>query len=223
MPKAGPPRAGAGEDLAAQTRRRIMDAAMEVFLRDGYVGAKTDEIAAAAGASKQTIYKHFGRKENLFEQIVLDRLGGIDELFQTAIGELAVTDDVESTMRAVARKFVHAITQPSHLRVRRLVIAEAPRFPKLGHAYFEAGPERVHAALASSFEQLTDRGLLRIDEPVLAANHFTWLVVSIPVNKVMFCGEDVRFTPSELDHYADTAVRVFAAAYRASAPKPAGA
>ena len=214
MSSPGPSSANAAGDVTAQTRRRIIDAAMEVFLRDGYVGAKTDEIASEAGASKQTIYKHFGRKENLFEQIVLDRLGGIDEIFQAAIGELAVTDDIEATLTAVARKFVHTITQPSQLRVRRLVIAEAGRFPHLGHAYFEAGPGRVHAALASAFGQLTDRGLLQTDEPVLAANHFTWLVVSIPVNKVMFCGDDTRFTQAELDHYADTAVRVFTAAYR---------
>ena len=214
MRKPGPSSPDADEDVTTQARRRIIDAAMEVFLRDGYVGAKTDEIASLAGASKQTIYKHFGRKENLFEQIVLDRLGGIDEIFQAAIGELAVTDDVEAILTTVARKFVHTIMRPSHLRVRRLVIAEAGRFPHLGHAYFEAGPERVHAALASAFGQLTDRGLLRIDEPMLAANHFTWLVVSIPVNKVMFCGDDTPFSQAELDYYADTAVRVFTAAYR---------
>lgn len=204
-----------GDGAVAQTRRRIMDAALEVFLRDGYVGAKTDEIAAAAGASKQTIYKHFGRKENLFEQIVLDRLGGVGQIFQDAMRELADTSDVEATLRAVAREFVHTLTQPSSLRVRRLVIAEASRFPSLGRAYFEAGPERVHAALSSCFEQLTDRGLLRTAEPLLAANHFTWLVISIPVNKVMFCGDDIHFRPEELDHWADEAVRVFLAAYRA--------
>ncbi|NUR57440.1 MAG: TetR/AcrR family transcriptional regulator [Catenulispora sp.] len=215
MRKPGPSIQDTGEDVATQTRRRIIDAATEVFLQDGYVGAKTDEIAAAAGASKQTIYKHFGRKENLFEQIVLDRLGGIDEIFRAAIGELAVTDDVEATLTAVARKFVSTIMRPSHLRVRRLVIAEAGRFPHLGLAYFEAGPERVHAALASAFAQLAERGLLRVDDPVLAANHFTWLVVSIPVNKVMFCGDDTRFTQAELDHFADSAVHVFTAAYRA--------
>lgn len=70
--------------------------------------------------------------------------------------------------------------------------------------------------LASAFEQLTDRGLLRVDDPMLAANHFAWLIVSIPVNRVMFCGDDTRFTPAELDHYADAAVRVFSAAYRPS-------
>jgi TetR/AcrR family transcriptional repressor of mexJK operon len=204
MPEEGP---------AARARRRIMEAALEVFLRDGYVGAKTDEIASAAGSSKQTMYKHFGRKEELFEQIVLDRLGGIDEIFRDAMRELAATDDVEASLRAVARKFVHALMRPSHLRVRRLVIAEAGRFPKLGQAYFEAGPDRVHAALGSSLEQLADRGLLRVEDPILAANHFTWLVSSIPVNRVMFGGDDIRFTPAELDHYADAGLRVFLAAY----------
>lgn len=220
MPRGERSRAQAQEGVVEEARRRILDAALEVFLRDGYVGARTDEIASAAGSSKQTIYKHFGRKENLFEHIVLDRLVGIDQLFQDAIGRLAAADDVDAILREVAHGFVRALTQPSQLRVRRLVIAEASRFPKLGRAYFDAGPERVHAALAACFEQLTARGLLNVDEPLLAANHFTWLVVSIPVNKVMFCGDDVRFSDEELDHYADAAVRVFLAAYRPPAQSP---
>ncbi|MFC4123653.1 TetR/AcrR family transcriptional regulator [Nocardia rhizosphaerae] len=207
----------AGTTAAEQARLRIMEAAMEVFLRDGYLGAKTDEIAKVAGSSKQTIYKRFGSKDKLFEQIVFDRLSGIDQVFREAIGELASTDDVETTLRTVAHRFVHLLTRPAQLRVRRLVIAEAGRFPQLGRAYFEAGPERVHAMLASCFAQLTDRGLLRTGEPELAANHFTWLVVSVPVNKVMFCGDDTTFTDAELDHYADAGVEVFLAAYRAPA------
>ncbi|MEV0080329.1 TetR/AcrR family transcriptional regulator [Nocardia neocaledoniensis] len=203
-----------GNSPAEQARRRIMEAATEVFLRDGYVGAKVDEIAAVAGSSKQTIYKRFGSKEKLFEEIVFDRLGGIDQVFRAAIGELASTDDVAATLRTVAHRFVHLLTRPAQLRVRRLVIAEAGRFPQLGRAYYEAGPERVHAMLASCFAELTARGLLAVDEPDLAANHFTWLTVSIPVNKVMFCGDETRFTAAELDHYADTAVAVFLSAYR---------
>ncbi|MBJ8339165.1 MULTISPECIES: TetR/AcrR family transcriptional regulator [Antrihabitans] len=210
-----PPTETVEGSASEQARQRIMEAAMEVFLRDGYLGAKTDEIAAVAGSSKQTIYKRFGSKDRLFEHIVLDRLEGIDRIFRDAIGELATTDDVETTLRAVAHRFVHLLTGTAQLRVRRLVIAEAGRFPQLGRAYFEAGPERVHAMLASCFAQLTDRGLLRVDEPELAANHFTWLIVSIPVNKVMFCGESTTFSAAELDHYADTGVEVFLAAYRA--------
>lgn len=220
MSRVATPQNIAEGSTAQQARSRIMDAAMEIFLRDGYLGAKTDEIAAVAGSSKQTIYKRFGSKENLFEQIVLDRLHGIDRIFREAIGELGATDNVEATLRTVAHRFVHLLTRPAQLRVRRLVIAEAGRFPQLGRAYFEAGPERVHAILADCFQELADRGLLRVEEPELAANHFTWLVVSVPVNKAMFCGDDTEFTSAELDHYADTAVDVFLAAYRTPGPDP---
>lgn len=90
----------------------------------------------------------------------------------------------------------------------------ADRFPELGRTYYERGPERVHALLAESFGRLADRKLLTLDDPVLAANHLTWLITSIPVNKGMFCGSGEHFTRAEPDHCADEAVRVFLAAYR---------
>lgn len=48
------------------TRARILNAALDAFVLDGYTGASTDVIAAAASASKQTVYKYFGDKEGLF-------------------------------------------------------------------------------------------------------------------------------------------------------------
>jgi len=57
------------------------------------------------------------------------------------------------------------------------------------------------------------RGLLRLDDPLIAANHFSWLILSIPLNQVMLCGDDEHLTAAELEHFADTGVRVFLAAY----------
>jgi TetR/AcrR family transcriptional regulator, mexJK operon transcriptional repressor len=196
-----------------EARRRILDAAAEVFRRDGYRGATVESIAALAGSSKQTIYKHFGAKEGLFEQIVHDGLVDIDQLFADAMEQLTTTDEIEPVLRTLAHRFVHSLTRPAALRLRRLVVAEAGRFPKLGRAYFEAGPERVHALLASAFASLVGRGLMVAPDPMLAANHFTWLTISIPVNEVMLCGDDVRFTKAELERFADAAVEVFMAAY----------
>jgi AcrR family transcriptional regulator len=49
-----------------ETRARLLDAAQEVFLRDGYESAQLDEIAATAGRSKGAVYTHFKSKEDLF-------------------------------------------------------------------------------------------------------------------------------------------------------------
>ena len=53
-------------------RQAIIRAATEVFLRHGYLGATTDEVAARASVSKQTLYKHFADKQHLFAETILD-------------------------------------------------------------------------------------------------------------------------------------------------------
>jgi AcrR family transcriptional regulator len=49
-----------------ETQARLLDAAEEVFVRDGFEGAQLDEIAATAGRSKGSVYTHFKNKEDLF-------------------------------------------------------------------------------------------------------------------------------------------------------------
>ena len=49
-------------------REAMLDAALEVFSRDGYDGGNIDEIARVAGVAKPTVYSHFGDKAALFEE-----------------------------------------------------------------------------------------------------------------------------------------------------------
>ena len=44
----------------------ILDAALEVFLTEGFTGASMERVAAAASVSKMTVYRHFESKEALF-------------------------------------------------------------------------------------------------------------------------------------------------------------
>jgi TetR/AcrR family transcriptional repressor of mexJK operon len=110
------------------------------------------------------------------------------------------------------------VVQPEVLQLRRLVLAEAGRFPDLARTYYERVPERVYGILASLFEELADAGRLRMDDPRLAAQHFAWLIVGMPLDRGMF------LLPAEpggglgVEGLADAAVGVFLAAYR-----PAGA
>ncbi|MFI9119421.1 TetR/AcrR family transcriptional regulator C-terminal domain-containing protein [Streptomyces bikiniensis] len=61
-----------------------------------------------------------------------------------------------------------ALTRPKAIRLRRLIIANADAFPALGAAWYEQGFERVLVTLAATFRHLTDRGVLRVDDPAPA-------------------------------------------------------
>ena len=55
-----------GED----TRRRILDAALEVFAAEGYEGASTRLLAERAGVNLPAIQYYFGSKEGLYRAVI---------------------------------------------------------------------------------------------------------------------------------------------------------
>jgi TetR/AcrR family transcriptional regulator, mexJK operon transcriptional repressor len=202
------------ERRSARKRRAILEAATTVFLRNGYLGTSMDEIAALAGVSKQTVYKHFADKERLFSEIVTATVDEIADPNYDEVLNLRDTGDVERDLRDFARRQLRAVMEPRLLQLRRLVIGEAGRFPQLGRLFYERGPGRTIDALATMFERLASRGALDLDDPRIAAAHFNWLVMSIPLNQAMLLGEDEPATPAQLRRYADAGARAFLAAYR---------
>lgn len=198
-----------GTKSSDRKRRAIVQAASDVFQAKGYLGTSMEEIATTASVSKQTVYNHFADKEQLFSEIVLATTGEIDELVRLVAATLNDTVDVEKDLRRLGRVFIAALMDPKLLQLRRLVIANADRFPKLGTDWYEQGFERVLSTLASSFERLAERKLLRAVDPLLAANHFVGMLLWIPVNRAMFTGDHAYYTGRELHRYADAAVSAF--------------
>jgi len=188
-----------------------MDAATTVFLRNGYVGASMDEVAALAAVSKQTVYKHFADKESLFSEIVTGTVDEAGDRVHAEVLQLADSGDVAADLRDLARRQLKLVMQPRVLQLRRLVIGEAGRFPALGRAFYERGPRRTMDALAAAFARLAEQRELKVDDPALAAEHFNWLVMSVPLNRAMLLADDEQ---PDLDRYADEGVRVFLAAYQ---------
>jgi TetR/AcrR family transcriptional regulator, mexJK operon transcriptional repressor len=197
---------------SARKRGAIVDAARTTFLRKGYGGATMDEVAALAAVSKQTVYKHFADKKGLFTAIVTDEIDEAERLTHDMVAALAASDDLAADLRRFARRHVAEVMQPHLVRLRRIVIAEAEQFPELARAWFASGPERAHATLAEQFGRLAERGLLHLDDPLLAAQHFNWLVLAIPLNDAMF-HPGTAPAADELERQADAGVRVFLAAY----------
>ncbi|WP_067177312.1 TetR/AcrR family transcriptional regulator [Microtetraspora niveoalba] len=64
---------------AQETRRRILAAALELFVRDGYGATNLQDVADEAGVAVQTIYFVFGNKRALLKELVDVTIAGDDE------------------------------------------------------------------------------------------------------------------------------------------------
>ena len=201
------------EDRSTRKRQAIMDAATQAFLRDGYQGTSMDAVAAAAQVSKQTVYKHFLSKQQLFAEIVRATTSQAADPVGEDARALGDSHDVGADLRDLGRRLLTLVMQPGILRLRRLVIAEAGRFPDLGRTFMEQGTGRTGQVLAAAFERLAARGELRLDDPALAAAQFNWLVLARPINEAMLLGRHDTPDPAEIVRHVDDGVRMFMKAY----------
>src|SRR5262245_21515130 len=130
------------ESRAARKRRAILDAATTLFLRQGYPGTSTGQVAELAGVSKQTLYKYFADKDQLLRAVVLGAVAGTVDQLVAALAVLSETTDLERDLSELARWYIGSVIRPNILQLRRLVIAEAARLPELGRAYYQQAVQR---------------------------------------------------------------------------------
>jgi AcrR family transcriptional regulator len=202
------------EGRTARKRRAILAAAAGVFLQHGYLGASMDEVAARAAVSKQTVYKQFADKEHLFADVILGSNAQLGDRLATLYGALDQATDAPGALRDLARRFAADICEPEVVQLRRLVLAEADRFPAVSGAWFEDGFQHSVVLLGEALSRMADRGLLReLADPTLTAYHFAGLVMYKPMNQLMFAGTAAQPAAQELTTIADRAVEAFLAAY----------
>ncbi len=125
-----------------EKRGRILGAARELFLRDGFAGTSMDAITSLAGVSKATVYAHFPSKDELFAALVRETaapiLGGLPPL--------EAGGGTETQLRRYLAA-IRAVAFTEGLAWERLAIAEATRHPEVGRLLHELGESRVKAAL----------------------------------------------------------------------------
>ena len=202
---------------SARKRATILSAGQALFLGNGYQGTSMDQVAATAEVSKQTVYKHFGDKQELLLAIVDDALERTVAPFVDRIAALAETTDLEADLTALAGDYLRAVLQEPVVQLRRLIIGEANRSPALARLYYERAPARTLAAYAESFARLHERGLLQVPEPAVAAEHFAFLIVGRCIDQALFHGGPEVRSGIDVGHHVAAGVKVFLGSYRAPA------
>ncbi|MGC4946656.1 TetR/AcrR family transcriptional regulator [Streptomyces sp. DT224] len=158
-------------------RRAIVEAALRVFAQAGYAQASLDVIAAEAGVSKPTIYNHLGSKEKLFRYVLMETAARSNAKTLDVLADFPSDPDrLRPALEDLATKLVDCYCDEQSEAVRRLLYAEAVRFPDLFDAVRASGPNQFTEALAGRLARLANAGHLRVEDPVRAANQFIALV-----------------------------------------------
>jgi TetR/AcrR family transcriptional regulator, mexJK operon transcriptional repressor len=155
--------------LSPEKRAQILSGAATVFAADGYEGASMARIAAVAGVSKGTLYNHFDGKAALFTAYI----GETCERHLARVFDHADHNgDPAEGLHSIGKRMVQMMLSDQGLAIYRMVIAEAAKFPALARGFFDAGPARAIAFLATWLAEETRRGRLRVADPAFAAEQF---------------------------------------------------
>lgn len=187
----------------------IVRVAAQYFLENGYAATTMSGIAATLGGSKGTLWSYFPSKEELFVA-VLDKLTG-DFRGQLSL-ILDPSQDLEVVLRRFCQGFLAKVTSSEGHALYRLIIAEAVRFPEIGHLFDERGPKPIQVELTEFLAGAMERGLLRKDDPVVAAKQLIGLSVS-GARQRMLLGLLDQVARTEIEKDIDQALDLFLRAY----------
>jgi TetR/AcrR family transcriptional regulator, mexJK operon transcriptional repressor len=205
-------RSAAEDPRVVRSRVVILAAASEHFVAHGYVGANVDLIAEEAGVSKRTVYNVFGGKEQLFRAVLGEAIDIAERFSRQMSDELAVGVDLAADLRAIGVRLARAVLGGRIVALRRLLIAESRRFPEIAREYYERAPGLVMTTLATRLAALDEKGRLHVADPMMAAEHFAFLVMGAPLDRALL-GLGTDRPPDELDAVALAGVAAFLRAY----------
>lgn len=138
-------------ERADRKRTQIREGACEVFLTHGFASASTDQVAMAAGVSKQTLYSYFRSKEELLVAVfshLLEELADPSEVWDR---EVRTREDLRAILLTLAVRIPPTAMQERYLSLVRVVLSELRGMPELGDLWRTSVPavgmQRIQAIL----------------------------------------------------------------------------
>ncbi len=193
-----------------RSRAALLDAARNAFAEHGYTDTSVDDIAARAGLAKRTVYNIYGDKETLFLAAIGESIAIAEAFAGTVTARVADMTDPWTELPSIAVRLASEVLLGPVVPLRRLIARESFHFPDLAAEYRDKAPESVLRALAGGFEAASRRGVLAIEDPELAAEHFAYLVMGAELDRRML-GDTT--SAERVERRARSGVTVFLRAY----------
>jgi AcrR family transcriptional regulator len=162
------------ESKARETRARIGEAALDLFMARGYAETTIDEIAARAGVGRRTVFRYFPTKQaTLFDHLVVRREVTIEKLQQRPAGEPPLV-----SLHAVLRQLCeHGYDRQLLTQIRAVLLAE----PKVASAELSAGNRVFQAKVVATLQERYGDEVSLLELLSLTGMAFGWFLSAVQI------------------------------------------
>lgn len=195
-------------NVAKDTKEKILDAALEIFARDGFAGTNIKDIAESVGIVKSALYRHFESKEEMWNAVLDMMIEYYDRNFGTADRLPSVPKTAEELYDMTMHMVDFTIHDRRVIQTRKILLTEQfrdDRIRALASKYFLYDTEAIFAKV---FEGLMNSGSLKKRDPYILALSYTAPITAL----IHLCDREPEKESEALDK-ADRFVRQFIDTY----------
>ena len=134
----------------------VLNVASDYFLAHGFQGTSINAMARDSGISKESIYRYFSSKKDLFEAVIAKELAEYQDKLHSGDIEFKSVP-LEVALIRMAEPILGVVPTDRTLGLRRLIFQETTKYPDIGKYYYDIGPREAYRNLEKLFAIHKDR------------------------------------------------------------------
>lgn len=196
--------------LLERKQKAIQVAAKELFLRQGYATTTMEMVAAHAGVSIMTLYRHFRGKDVLFQEVIQHLC------HQKTLEGRDWQGNPAEVLRRVGQLWLTTLLGPEEIALYQVILGAIEHFPEVGRMYYHRH-EKVLDRLSVYLQEVDRQGSLHIPDPRLSAQLFLTLMQGQVVERARLRVEPAP-TSEEIEQHIDACLTFFLIAHHVDRP-----
>lgn len=155
--------------VKTSTKKKILESTLKLISEKGYLGTTTKDIAHESGVTEVTLFRHFGTKERLFEEVLkcYTFLPKLKEVISEIEGDSV---NYEDTLKKIGMRFFETLKERKSFV--RILSSEMNVYPEKTREVFGKFIDETNKVLAGYFKSQQDAGALRKFDPEIGARGF---------------------------------------------------
>jgi len=148
------------------TRTKILQAALQLFARQGYDGTTTKDLAKSAGVAEGTLFRHFANKKAILIEVAT---AGWVDILTDLLTELSEMGSYKAVSQVMKRRMLHMRKNSDLMRV---CFVEAQYHPELRESIQAEVITKMTEVAEAFFETAMEKGIYRQMNPKIVAQVF---------------------------------------------------